>query len=108
MDGMPFPDRQMYQATEGDSIAEIYRREKKGFARLDGEPAADGNGWISASKPLSMRRRLYRRRLSPSSSLTGLSLSLDARLHLLRCPCIEAPLYSFSLAKGKTPCRPKP
>ena len=42
----------MLQATEGDSTAELFRRDRKWYLTVDGEPANEGNGWISRKQAL--------------------------------------------------------
>ena len=48
----PLPDKQMLQATEGDSVAELSRLNKKWYLTIDGEPANEGKGWISRKQAL--------------------------------------------------------
>ena len=48
----PLPDKQMLQATEGDSLAELSRLDKKWYLTIDGEPANEGKGWISRKQAL--------------------------------------------------------
>ncbi len=42
----------MLQATEGDSLAELSRLDKKWYLTIDGEPANEGKGWISRKRAL--------------------------------------------------------
>ncbi len=42
----------MLQASEGDSVAELFRLEKKWYLTINGEPANDGKGWISRKQAL--------------------------------------------------------
>ena len=48
----PLPDKQMLQASEGDSTAELFRLDKKWYLNINGEPANEGNGWISRKQAL--------------------------------------------------------
>ena len=50
----PFPDKVMLQTTEGDSTAELFRLDRKWYLTVDGEPANEGNGWISRKQALPM------------------------------------------------------